>query len=738
DNTVDIVVPFSRVSRHHLRIEFDGANWLVTDLDSSNGTFLNGDAVKQIVVEKHHTLNLGAKEGPEISFSVAQSKHSTIKSADTTSVFSRDDLVGTETAMMSLPKRATLKPRTRIGRDASNDIAFTDDLMASRVHCEVVQSPDGLFDLIDLKSVNGTFVNGKQVRRHRLDEGDFISVGNHSMRFSRGALEPLDDQAGFDYTAKSIGLVISGKKLLSDVSFELKPGSLTAVVGPSGSGKSTLLSVLSGQRQPTEGEVNFAGRDLHQNFNELRSRIGLVPQADLLHTNLKTRRALEYGAALRLPRDTTREERNARVDEVMEDLGLTKRADLRIDKLSGGQRKRASVALELITDPELLFLDEPTSGLDPGLDRQVMNMLRELADAGRTVVIVTHSTANLDVCDDVVVMAAGGTLAYFGSPHGVTRAFDAHDWADVFENLESGKFRKGTGTREVAFSESREPVTFAPRRQQSWFFQLFQLMRRYVEVIASDRAYLVLAGSLPIIIGLVALLTGSENGLGPGSDDDFNLNPEARSTLLTLILGAVFMGMSSAIQEIVKERVIYQRERSTGLSPSAYLVSKFLILGVIATVQAIIFVTVSLYGRTLPEETFTEGAPLSFTIYTVVLIALTSVAIGLLLSALSNSTEAGMPLLVVVTMAQVVLSGAVPLISDEILETAKWVNPAYWGMNSLANIIDLNSLTYLDDTDFIESWGPSENSFYSGAKGLAIGLAASLAVSLIALRLRSR
>lgn len=206
------------------------------------------------------------------------------------------------------------------------------------------------------------------------------------------------------------------KTLLDQVSFPVGAKCLLAVVGPSGAGKSTLLGALTGLRPADRGTVLYDGRDLYRDYAELRSRIGLVPQDDILHSQLTVRRALTYAAELRFPQDTAKAERQARVDEVIGELGLEQRADLPIHSLSGGQRKRVSVALELLTKPSLLFLDEPTSGLDPGMDRSVMNMLRDLADDGRTVIVVTHSVLNLEGCDRLLVLAPGGRIAYFGAP----------------------------------------------------------------------------------------------------------------------------------------------------------------------------------------------------------------------------------------------------------------------------------------------------------------------------------
>lgn len=231
-------------------------------------------------------------------------------------------------------------------------------------------------------------------------------------------------------------------------------------MGPSGAGKSTLLNALTGQRPADRGAVLYDGRDLYRDYAELRQRIGLVPQDDILHAQLTVRRALAYAAELRFPQDTAKAERQARVDEVIRELGLEQRAGLPIHSLSGGQRKRVSVALELLTKPSLLFLDEPTSGLDPGMDRSVMHMLRGLADDGRTVIVVTHSVLSLDVCDRLLVLAPGGKVAYFGPPEDALAYFGYEQWPEAFEAFERDQDRDWAGS--TGARRSRSGTSTAP------------------------------------------------------------------------------------------------------------------------------------------------------------------------------------------------------------------------------------------------------------------------------------
>ncbi len=333
---------------------------------------------------------------------------------------------------------ATVTPsasaRIRIGRDADNDHVLA-DLQVSRHHSEIRRAGD-TYQVIDLGSRNGTYLNGRLVQKPTvIHAGDVVSIGRHELLFDGHRLHDHVDTGPASLIADDLTVRIGDKVLLDDVSFALAEGSVLAVIGPSGCGKSTLVKALTGLRPATQGRIWYGGRDLYADYAQLRYRLGMVPQDDVLHKQLKVRTALRFAAALRFADDVPRKVRWAKVNEVMATMRLTERAKQRIDTLSGGQRKRASVAMELLTEPSLFCLDEPTSGLDPALDKEVMTELRELADKGKTVVVVTHSVLHLDYCDRILVMCLGGTMGYFGPPDQLLHFFDAEDYADVFTKI---------------------------------------------------------------------------------------------------------------------------------------------------------------------------------------------------------------------------------------------------------------------------------------------------------------
>ncbi|EUA88476.1 ABC transporter family protein [Mycobacterium ulcerans str. Harvey] len=284
------------------------------------------------------------------------------------------------------------------------------------------------------------------------------------------------------------------KTLLDNISLAARPGMLTAVIGPSGAGKSTFARLVAGYTHPTNGTVTFEGHNIHAEYASLRSRIGMVPQDDVVHGQLTVRQALMYAAELRLPPDTTKEDREHVVARVLEELEMSKHLETRVDKLSGGQRKRASVALELLTGPSLLILDEPTSGLDPALDRQVMTMLRQLADAGRVVLVVTHSLTYLDVCDQVLLLAPGGKTAFCGPPSQIGPAMGTTNWADIFSTVADdpegaqARYLAQTGPPPPAPPVERPGELGGDPSHTSLFRQFSTIARRQMRLIISDRA----------------------------------------------------------------------------------------------------------------------------------------------------------------------------------------------------------------------------------------------------------
>ncbi|HEX6873882.1 MAG TPA: ATP-binding cassette domain-containing protein [Micromonosporaceae bacterium] len=321
----------------------------------------------------------------------------------------------------------------RIGRDEDNDIVLP-DFWVSRKHAEI-RKVGAEHHIIDLNSSNGLHHNGRRVPRGVLAAGDRFTIGRHEFLFDGVHIYQHDDQGPTSIIADDITVEVGKSVLLDDVSFALRHGTLLGIVGPSGCGKSTLLKAMTGIRPASRGKLLYDGKDLYKHYSELRYRIGMVPQDDVLHRQLTVRRALRFAASLRFASDVPRKQRKERVNEVLDLLGLTARAKQRIDTLSGGQRKRTSVALELLTEPSLLALDEPTSGLDPALDKEVMRELRLLADRGRTVVVVTHSVLHLDLCDHVLVMCLGGRMGYFGPPDELLAFFGSEDYADVFDKV---------------------------------------------------------------------------------------------------------------------------------------------------------------------------------------------------------------------------------------------------------------------------------------------------------------
>ncbi|MER8157651.1 FHA domain-containing protein [Streptomyces sp. NPDC094472] len=598
----------------------------------------------------------------------------------------------------------------RIGRAQDNELVV-EGPHVSRHHAEFRPLPGGRFEIVDLGSHNGTYVNGQSVARRLIGPHDIVGVGHSTFRLAGDRLEEFADTGEVFFAARNLTVTVGrGKTILDDVSFGVPEKSLVAVVGPSGSGKSTLLRALTGYRPADHGHVLYDHRDLYTQFAELRHRIGLVPQDDILHKELTVDTALKYAARLRFPGDTKAAERKARIDEVLQELKLDVHRDKKVASLSGGQRKRVSVALELLTKPSLLFLDEPTSGLDPGLDRDVMKLLRGLADDGRTVLVVTHSVAELALCDRVLVMAPGGSVAYFGVPGEALEFFGHESWADVFSAFENhrdddwgGRWRASPQyARRVAEVGSAVPPqqpgtlpaqpparALQPRRRH-WFAQLWTLIRRYLSVIASDKGFMALMLLLPAVLGGVSCLVPAKYGLvPPPPDSGFRYNQESGTILLVLVIGMSFSGAANSVRELIKERVIYERERATGLSRSAYLMSKVIVLGLITAMQGAVLCAIGFSVRQLPAQGLLMPTAVEVCVV-ISALGFTSMMFGLVISALVRTAEKTMPLLVMFAIVQVVFTGVLfKLFSSPGIEQVGWLMPARWAVAGAGTTLDL-------------------------------------------------
>ncbi|MEW1688750.1 FHA domain-containing protein [Streptomyces sp. NPDC091265] len=700
DPLSDIVIDDVRVSWHHAVLRTLADQWSIEDEDSTNGTYTGGQRIHESDIGPGTVIRFGhPADGPRAVLVGREAPEPAPRAPDRPSAVSVPAATGTfrqPTTVRPLPARTV-----RIGRGSGNDLVV-DDLSVSRHHAELLAHADGTYEIVDLGSHNGTFLNGQPAARALVSPGDIVGIGHSAFCLVGDTLQEFVDTGEVSLDVQDLAVTVDkGRKTLLDhVSFPVGEKCLLGVVGPSGAGKSTLLNALTGLRPADEGTVLYDGRDLYHDYAELRQRIGLVPQDDILHAQLTVRRALGYAAELRFPQDTAKSERKGRVDEVVRELGLEQRAGQQIHSLSGGQRKRVSVALELLTKPSLLFLDEPTSGLDPGMDRSVMHMLRDLADDGRTVIVVTHSVLSLDVCDRLLVLAPGGKIAYYGPPQDALEFFGFAQWPEAFEAFENDherpwaeEFAASSFHRQYIANATAQPrlphaaaaAVAPPPKTRSWGAQLRTLVRRYAAALSADRTFLVIMIALPFVMGAMArALAGSK------------LTQEtAMNALLILCVGGVLTGAANAVRELVKERVIYQRERAVGLSRSAYLMSKVVVLGTITVLQAIVLTLVGLVGVDLnaPGGKGVLLPPLAEITLTVALLSFTAMMLGLLVSALVRKEEVTMPLLVLLAIVQVVFCGALlKLHGVPGIEQLAWLIPSRWALAAMAGTVGLGRI----------------------------------------------
>nr|WP_051831659.1 FHA domain-containing protein [Streptomyces violens] len=773
----DVVLDDARVSWRHATVRWGGRSWVIEDQGSTNGTYVQGQRIHQMEIGPGSTVHLGnATDGPRLTLSgtaaaAAADAYAAQPTAPANDAYAAQPAApaqqgapgwagaqqhgappqGPSSYGAGIPPQGgpqqppaqggadpqasgDRSPTTfhqldlgrvmRIGRALENELVVS-DLQVSRHHAEFRATPDGRFEIHDLGSHNGTYVNGQPVPKGGsalIGPQDTVGVGHSTFRLVGDRLEEFVDTGEVSFSARHLTVTVEGgKQILKDVSFGVPEKSLVAVIGPSGSGKSTLLKALTGYRPANQGDVLYDNRNLYKQFAELRQRIGLVPQDDILHKELTVQKALRYAAKLRFPGDTAEAEREARIDEVLHELKLHVHKEKKVTSLSGGQRKRVSVALELLTKPSLIFLDEPTSGLDPGMDRDVMKLLRDLADDGRTVLVVTHSVAELALCDKLLVMAPGGGVAYFGPPEEALNFFQYESWADVFSAFENyrdydwmGRWRGSPHYQMYAAdidavapqSVSVQAPPARMQKSQSWGSQLWTLMRRYVSVIASDRGFLGLMLVLPAVLGVVSMLIPSDFGLGYGPIDRARTNRDAATIMLILTVGMCFSGAANSVRELIKERVIYERERATGLSRSAYLMSKVIVLGVVTAVQGVIIAAIGFSTRNMPAEgLIVKNLPAIEMTVAIIALGFTSMMFGLLISALVKTAEKTMPLLVMFAIVQVVFTGVLfQLYNTPGVAQVAWLMPSRWAVAALGATADLNTLLPWDKTDPDPLW----------------------------------
>ncbi|MEP6920538.1 MAG: FHA domain-containing protein [bacterium] len=751
EGAIDAAAPV--VSRRHAEIRRQDGRFILVDLGSFNGTLLNGRRIVAPELLHHNDKAELGQGGPTIRFvdpahpapepvpaqqQPAPYVVAPVPQVAPVAVPSRKMgtmLLGSESPLQISHAGTTDQPHVFLERAFSNtgqliigrgeecDIRL-DGLLISNRHASVLNTTAGI-TVDDLGSSNGTYLNGQRISgRKVVQPEDLVQIGPFLLR-----VDPQKGVAVFDTRSKTRIDVFQvtkevpnrsgpGKvRLLDEVCLSIQPNEFVGLLGPSGAGKSTLMDSLNGMRPASSGQVLVNNLDLYHHLESLKQSIGYVPQDDIIHRELTVYSTLYYVARLRLSRDISTKEINQIVGEVMDVTGLSERRDVPISQLSGGQRKRVSIAVELITKPSVIFLDEPTSGLDPATEEKVMKLFRQIAESGRTVILTTHAMENVKLFDKIVLLMRG-KLVFYGKPYEALAHVGAESFKDLYDKLEapiSERLAKTNGhiSREQAAEEvaeewkrrfmvtdqyrlnvtdrlaeiSSRPREAAPAKRRTTVGQLLRqwatLSRRYLGVLARDKFNLfILFAQAPIIALLTYLVVGSN------SQRDF--------PYFILALVALWFGTSVASREVIRERAVYNRERMVNLRLMPYVGSKLFVLMLIVSLQCLLlFGTLKFLDVTtlmhLPGKV--GGIP---QLLVMILTGMVGVALGLFISAVVKTSEMATSLVPLILIPQILFSGLVG-VPVGFAKVVGVVMPATWSFDEMKRLSGLNVLRGKDE-----------------------------------------
>lgn len=644
------------VSNSHMILEVDG-NWNVKIIDgsngipSTNGTQLNNTFISSeewSLVQLDDELKIGNDSRESVKLKIVDPSQS--QNAQSNFTLDNDEDI-------------------TIGRSEDCTIVIQCPTV-SRIHA-VIRKRAGKAILID-NSKNGIFVNGQtRSRSTEITNGDEVKIGTYVFLWNKGRL--VRETTGKNYRVDVNNVFLKGR--ISGSSLSIEPGQLVAFVGGSGAGKSSFLTTIVGHNMDYSGSIKINGSELRESYNSIKQEIGFVPQDDIVHMDLTVEEVLRFSARLKLPDP---ESQRTAVEKTLKELEIQHRRKAKIRDLSGGQRKRVSIGVELLADPRILFLDEPTSGLDPGLDKRMMQLLRNLADSGRTVALVTHATNNVMLCDQVAFLGRGGYLCYAGPPQNCNSYFNVSgDFSDVYQRLEvpdqeikqlAENFKRVQISRQQ-LSNVINPNSFVSNQKSKFirFNDLFSQLKTMVSrelIIQSRDLTSIFLNALTAPIAAIMLAVAVNNRLIFSNHNASLLTPflDAQRILFVIVCSSIWVGLSSSLQAIVKERAIFKRERAFNLLPEAYLLGKVIVMFATSLLQAVLLaITVNILFESPP------GIDSEWTILIGLGVFVTLLAVGsqaLFVSSIVKNSQQASSIAPLLLIPQLVFGGVLFHLSD--------------------------------------------------------------------------